>query len=246
MPRAERLMELADLLRGRETTSVEYLANELGVSRRTLLRDLAALREHGMPISGEAGPGGGVRFDGGRGLASVHLSLGEIVAVWLGARLSQATSDLPWSGAANSALTKLLGSLPPEKSRALKDLCRRVVVGQPASSAVRAGAGLTPPELLQLFEEGFTTGVGLGFHYVDREGKKTVRRVEPHGLLVEPPVWYVLGRDIDKAEPRTFRMDRIARPRLLPEIAFRPDIRVVQAQLPDLERWRPLTGKWTA
>lgn len=239
-------MELADLLRGREATTVDELAGELGVSRRTLLRDLASLRERGMPISGEAGPGGGVRLEGDRGLAAVHLSLSEVVAIWLGARLSQAASDLPWGEAANSAMAKLLGSLPAAKARMLRALCRRVVVGQPASATIRAGAGATPPELLRLFEEAFSTGVGLGFHYTDREGRKTVRRVEPHGLLAEPPVWYVLARDVDKGEPRTFRMDRIARPRLLPEITFLPNVEVIQAQLPDLERWRPLTGRWTA
>src|SRR5262245_45727136 len=129
MPRAERLMELADLLRGRDTTTVEDLARELGVSRRTLLRDLASLRERGMPISGEPGWGGGVRLEGSRGLAAVHLSLGEIVAIWLGARLSRAATDLPWGEAASSAMVKLLGSLPAAKARTLRALCRRVVVG---------------------------------------------------------------------------------------------------------------------
>ncbi len=245
MSRADRLLALADLLRSQEGTTVEELALELGVSRRTLLRDLASLRERGMPISGETGPGGGVRLEGSRGLAAVHLSLTEIVAIWLGARLSRATSDLPWGAAGGSAMTKLLGSLPAAKARELRALCGRVVVGAPASNAVRAGAGSAPPELLGLFEQAFSSGIGLGFHYTDREGKRTVRRVEPHGLLAEPPVWYVLGRDVDKAEPRTFRMDRIARPRLLEDVVFRPDLRVIQSQLPDLDRWRPLTGKWT-
>jgi predicted DNA-binding transcriptional regulator YafY len=244
MARAERLMELADLLRGREATTVDELAGELGVSRRTLLRDLASLRERGMPISGEAGPGGGVRLEGDRGLAAVHLSLSEVVAIWLGARLSQAASDLPWGEAANSAMAKLLGSLPAPKARALRALCRRVVAGPPASATVRAGAGTAPPELLRLFEEAFTSGLGIGFQYTDREGKLTQRRVEPHGLCVEPPVWYVLARDVDKGEPRTFRMDRIARPRIIEDIVFRPDAAVIQTQLPDLERWRPLTARW--
>ncbi|MFZ5890443.1 MAG: helix-turn-helix transcriptional regulator [Myxococcota bacterium] len=243
--RAERLLQLADLLRGREATTVAALANELAVSRRTLLRDLASLRERGLPISGEAGPGGGVRLEGDRGVAAVHLSLQEIVAIWLGARLSRATSDLPWGEAANSAMLKLLGSLPAPKARALRALCRRVIVGLPASAAVRSGAGLAPPELLRLFEEAFSRRVGLSFHYTDREGRSTQRRIEPHGLLVEPPVWYVLARDADKREPRTFRMDRIARPRILEELSFSPDIAIIQAQLPDLERWRPLTGRWT-
>jgi predicted DNA-binding transcriptional regulator YafY len=238
-------MQLTDLLRGREATTVADLATELGVSRRTLLRDLASLRERGMPISGEAGPGGGVRLEGDRGLAAVHLSLTEIVALWLGARLSRAASELPWGNAATSALAKLLGHLPSAKARALRSLCRRVIVGQPASAKIRDGAGVIPEQLLGLFEQAFSTGIGLGFHYTDREGKKTTRRVEPHGLLAEPPVWYVLARDVDKAEPRMFRMDRISRPLLLPDVVFRPDLRIIQAQLPDLERWRPLTGRWT-
>jgi predicted DNA-binding transcriptional regulator YafY len=246
MPRAERLMELADLLRGREATTVESLSLELGVSRRTLLRDLASLRERGLPIAGESGPGGGVRLEGDRGLKAVHLSLNEIVALWLGARLSQAASDLPWGGAAAAAMTKLAGSLPLPKARALRALCRRVIVGRAASATIRAGAGTPPRELVELFEQAFSAGHGLGFQYRDRSGRATVRRVEPHGLLVEPPVWYVLARDVDKGEPRMFRMDRIAHPRLLRDVVFRPEVGVIQAQLPDLDNWRPLTGRWTS
>lgn len=90
----------------------------------------------------------------------------------------------------------------------------------------------------------FSNGVGLGFVYSDREGRQSERRVEPHGLLVEPRVWYVLSRDVDKGEPHTFRMDRISRPRILADILFRPDITVIQSQLPDPDRWRPLIGRW--
>jgi predicted DNA-binding transcriptional regulator YafY len=245
MPRAERLMELADLVRARGATTVAELARELDVSRRTLLRDLGALRERGMLITGEAGRGGGIRLDE-RGVSTVHFSLSEIVAIWLGARLSRAASDLPWGEAATSGMAKLLASLPTPKARALRALCRRVVVGQPASPNIRAGAGATPPELLRLFEEAFSGGLGLAFQYTDREGRPSTRRIEPHGLLVEPPVWYILARDVDKGEPRMFRMDRIARPRILPELVFRPDVRIVEVQLPDHERWRPLTGSWTS
>ena len=142
-------------------------------------------------------------------------------------------------------MAKLLGHLPSAKARDLRALCRRVIVGQPASAKIRDGAGVIPRQLLRLFEEGFSRGVGLGFHYTDREGTRTIRRVEPHGLLAQPPVWYVLARDLDKAKPRMFRMDRISRPGLLPDVVFRPGIRVIQEQLPDLEGWRPLMGRWT-
>jgi predicted DNA-binding transcriptional regulator YafY len=244
MPRAERILQLTDMLRGRETTTVSDLAAELRVSRRTLLRDLASLRDRGIAITGEAGPGGGVRLDGDRSQAVIHLSVTEIVALWLGARLSAGASDLPWGRDANSGMAKLLGSLSTNKVRALRGLCRRVIVGQPASAGVRAGVGPAPGEFLAMFEKAFTNGLGLGFVYGDREGRQSQRRVEPHGLLVEPPVWYVLARDLDKREPRTFRMDRISRPRILSDIVFRPDVSVIRAQLPDQNRWHPLIGRW--
>ena len=244
MRRAERVLQLTDLLRGRETTTVSDLAAELRVSRRTLLRDLAALRDRGMPIHGEAGPGGGVRLDGDRSQTAVHLSVMEIAALWLGARLARCASDLPWGEDSNSAMAKLLAGLPTKKARTLRALCRRVVVGQPASASIRGSARSAPRELLRLVEQAFSRGVGLGFVYSDRQGRRSDRRVEPHGLLVEPPVWYVLARDADKGEPRTFRMDRISRPRILPDVVFRPDVAVIRAQLPDQDRWRPLTGRW--
>jgi predicted DNA-binding transcriptional regulator YafY len=107
---------------------------------------------------------------------------------------------------------------------------------------VRGGLGRTPPELLALFERAFLAGQGLAFRYVDQAGRATQRRVEPHGLLVQPPVWYLLARDVEKGEPRTFRMDRIAGPRLLPDLAFSPDPAVIAANLPAGVDWQPLSG----
>jgi predicted DNA-binding transcriptional regulator YafY len=242
MARTDRVMDLAELLRGRGAVSVDALADELGVSRRTVLRDLATLRARGLPVSGEAGPGGGVRLEAERGVTAVHLSLAEVVSLWLAARLSRAGSDLPWGGAARSGLAKLLASLPAPRARELRALCRRVVIGPPASERVRGGAGRPPPELLALFEAAFLGGRGLAFRYLDQAGKATQRRVEPHGLLVQPPVWYLLARDADKGVPRTFRMDRIAGPRLLGDLTFQPDAAVIAANLPAGVDWQPLSA----
>src|SRR5688572_4432325 len=129
MSRADRLLDLLDQLRSGGATTIQQLAFELEVSPRTIHRDIAALRARGNPITGDTGPGGGVRFDGSRGVTAVHLSLSEVVTVWLSARLSQAASDLPWSGAASSALAKLLASLPRPRAKELRALCRRVIVG---------------------------------------------------------------------------------------------------------------------
>ena len=244
MSRADRILDLLEYLRGLESTTVAQIASEFGVSARTIHRDLGTLRERGHPISGDAGPGGGVRYDGTRGVTAVHLTLSEVVTVWLSARLSQAASDLPWSGAAHSALSKMLSSLPQAKARELRALCRRVIVGPASSHRVRSTAGRAPPELLRLFEEAFSDGTALGFHYLDRLERETIRRVEPHGLLVHSPVWYVLALDIEKSEPRMFRMDRISKPRRLDGVRFRPRREVIEALLPPDDLWHPLIGAW--
>ncbi|MFT3840540.1 MAG: WYL domain-containing protein [Myxococcaceae bacterium] len=242
--RVARVMELSELLREADTSTVAALAKRLKVSRRTVLRDLATLRESGLTITGEAGPGGGVRLERDRGLLSVHLSLAEAVGLWLGATLGQQGTQLPWGNAATRALSKVIAALPPERAKALKELCRRVIVGPTANANMRAEAGKAPDELLHVFEESFSGGKGLGFAYRDGEGRLTQRKVEPHGLLVVAPVWYLIALDLEKNESRMFRMDRISRPRLLPGVDFRPDFAFVRARFSDLSRWRPLYGHW--
>lgn len=239
--RADRLDTLSELLRGREATTVDALADELGVSRRTVLRDLAALRARGMPITGEPGHGGGVRLELDRAVAAVRMTVSEIAALWLAARLSREASDLPWADAARTALGKLLRCLPPARARELRGLCRRVIVGPPASNFVRGTAGTPPRDLLRVFDIAFAGRRGLTFRYTDRDGRRSNRRIEPHGLLVEPPVWYVLALDLAIGRPRMFRMDRIARPRVMHDHSFREDLAVIRAQVPDQRRWRSLS-----
>ncbi len=222
-------MALADMLRSREETNVPALAEELGVSVRTLHRDIAFLRESGMSIDGEPGPGGGVRFDRPRGATSVTFTGDEIVALWLSARLSALSSALPLSRAAASATNKLLGGLSRERSRELQAMLARVVVSGPASVHVLSTLGVAPSDLLSRFEEAFRRRVGMRFRYRNQQGREGPRRIEPHGLLVTPPAWYILAFDVDKQAPRVFRMDRVAAPALWPEHSFRPDPRIVRA-----------------
>lgn len=239
-PRATRLLDLADRLRATAETTVDELAAGLGVSARTVRRDLAVLRDRGMPISGQAGPGGGIRLEGARGVVAVHLGVPEIVALWLAARLARAVAEVPWSRRTEDALTRLLASLPAARARELRELCGRIFIGPRASARVRDELAPVAPELLRLFEEAVGRGVALGFRYRDRNGRLTERRVEPHGLSITPPVWYLLGRDVETGLPRMFRMDRIAEPALRSALVFQPDLRVVQALLPPEVPWEPL------
>jgi len=172
----------------------------------------------------------------------VQLSVTEIAGLWLAARLAREASALPWSDAATTSLSKLLASLPIGKADDLRRLCRRVIVGPPASLAIRAGAGAAPPELLRMFEDAFSSGQTLRFSYINKSGEESRRTVEPHGLLVQPPIWYILAWDVGKKQPRTFRMDRILRPRIWQTTKFRPDINIVRVQVPHTGEWKPLLG----
>ncbi len=223
MTRTDRVMDLLDLLRVSDVLSVTSIAEGLAVSRRTVLRDLASLRERGWPIRSEAGPGGGVYLDRDRGICAVHLSLDEVASLWLAAQLSKSVGTLPWSRAARSALNKVFASVPQERQRRLRQLVRRVVVGRPASAQVSAGLETPPPELLTAFEHAFAADLCLGFDYTDRQGKMSKRCAQPHGLLIEAPAWYLLSRDTESQQPRMFRMDRMRRVRVLTDQPFQPD-----------------------
>lgn len=230
MSRVDRILDLLDFLRARETVTVAEIAEDLGVSRRTVLRDLATLRDRGWPIRAESGPGGGVTLDRGRGVATVHLDSEGIVALWVASRLSASATQLPWSASARTALDKIFASLPEERRRHLRRLVSRVVVGRPATAQVRAELGRPAPELLTAFEAAFAADLCLRFDYVDRHGQRTRRVAEPHGLLVETPAWYLLTRDAETAQPRMFRMDRIRAPRVLPDRPFVPDFEGLKRQ----------------
>jgi len=223
MPRVDRVFELLDYLRAHDVCTVHVIASDLGVSRRTVLRDLATLRDRGWPIRAEAGPGGGVLLERERGISAVHLSADEIAALWLSVQLSASTSAVPWRAAARSALDKAFASLPERRAKALRRLIRRVVVGPPATARVREALGAVTSELLSAFEHAFAGDSCLSFDYTDRDGRKTRRVVEPHGLLIEAPAWYVLARDRQNGGARMFRMDRIRSARVLPELRFTPD-----------------------
>lgn len=234
-----RRLELRALLRMGEGLTTSQLAEELGVSRRTLLRDLRALTGEGFPIETQAGVGGGVRMDATRERRSVELSLAEIVSLWLATQLALGGVLLPWSRASQTALSKLMLTLPERRVLELKRLARRIYIGPSASDRVRASDRRARSDVLEAVENSLTSGVGLEFRYEDAEGRNSERHVEPHGLLVQVPLYYLLALDVNGKKVRTFRLDRMSKARPNPAHRFLVDAKVIRSQLPD-ESFRPL------
>jgi predicted DNA-binding transcriptional regulator YafY len=106
--RQHRLIEELRLADGRHATA-EQLAAALRVDVRTVERDIARLREAGVPITSRRGPGGGFRLDVPQGVPPVQLTPGEIAAL-----IASVASVGPYiSATAHSALTRLLEALHP-------------------------------------------------------------------------------------------------------------------------------------
>lgn len=228
--REERQDALIAQLRASGSASMGELAAELGVSVRTLRRDVASLRSRGMDIEGERGRGGGIRFARFAPLPPLRLEEEEAVGLWLSVQMARRAAGLPFSRGGGAGISKVLAALPDTRRRQLRRLCERIVVGSPASASLRASAGEICPTLLDAFERCFREQVCLGFQYTDRVGATTQRRVEPHGIYVELPLWYVLAVDLDKQAPRMFRMDRIAQPRPLAQ-RFEPSKALVDEMI---------------
>jgi predicted DNA-binding transcriptional regulator YafY len=229
---ATRIRRLRTLLATADAVTVADLAAQLGASPRTVARDLEALRASGVRVDSAAGRGGGLRLVASRSPVPLDVTGDEVVALWLTVQLGKMTTGLPWSAAASGAMRKLLASLPRERARQLQLLCDRVVVGPAASEAVRTSSGESHPALLTHFERAFTATRVLEIEYVDRFGASSTRQIEPHGLLVQAPVWYVLAWDRLRRAPRSFRMDRITQVGIRHDLGFAPRTEVVQALTP--------------
>jgi predicted DNA-binding transcriptional regulator YafY len=204
----ERHDELLRLLRSRSDWRTEDLADELGVSVRTILRDLDRLRDRGFQISAMSGPGGGVHLEPTSVLVTSQLAGEDVVALILSVAIAQAFPWMPFATGAQSALAKIEASLPHERARQVQELMMRIMIGTPSSAAVRR-QGRVSPLLARLFELAFSSQRLLAFSYRDQQGRVTHRIVEPHGLLVRAPLWYVVAWDTTIDDARLFRADRI-------------------------------------
>lgn len=220
VPTSERRDLLLRLLRQRSDWLVADLARDVGASRRTVLRDLNHLRLRGFDIVGLAGPGGGVRLEATSVMITSQLDADEVVALTLAVAVAAAMSNTPFAGAADRALGKIEASLPIKRAEELRRFRERVLVSQSAPN-MQPKAMEIDDTLVGVFESAFTARKCLSFDYTDRHGEPSQRTVEPQGLLVLPPLWYVISWDPARDAFRSFRADRIARPRLT-EDTFAP------------------------
>ena len=201
-----RLLEVLSLLQARPRWSGPELADRLGVTVRTVRRDIDRLRGLGYPVLADTGSTGGYRLGaGGRSMPPLMLDRDEAVAVAVCLR-SAATDTLAGGGeAAVRALGKLELLLPPTLRRH---------VGTIGSMTARLGGAGNPvsPDVLVAITRACRDSERLQVRYRDGRGHVTERTIDPFRVVSTARRWYLVARDRDRADWRTFRVDRIDDP----------------------------------
>ena len=206
-----RLDALRLMLAERDVTTAGDLAADLGVSLRTVQRDLAVLRDLGMPIEGDRGRGGGIRLEPGWSLGRVHLSESEALGMLLSLTIAEKIGSPLLLQDLRSIQRKINAAFAPAQSRRIRALRRRVLVGGPATERVLTN--YTPPQarvthgLMQAFLYQHVASI----RYQDQSGTVTEREVETQYLYYNMPVWYALAWDRLRDDVRFFRLDRLQR-----------------------------------
>lgn len=224
--------ELVRLLRRRGTLTIADLMEPLGVSRRTVLRDIGELRELGFIIHSAAGPGGGVYLDPTSVLVSPKLTSAEAFALLISFAVLKQSYKIPFASLADAGLRKIEQSIPRDRVLEMRRILQSVYIGHPDPNVPLPVVKEIDSAVLSVFETCFLHSRRMQFRYTDRNGKKTDRLADPHAMLVLSPAWYMIGFDVEKKVFRHFRMDRIGSASVLEEKFLRRAFTVDDAECP--------------
>ncbi|MEV6560534.1 YafY family protein [Nocardia sp. NPDC051756] len=204
---AARLLQLLSLLQTRREWTGPELADRLGVTVRTVRRDIERLRELEYPVHASLGSVGGYRLEAGTDLPPLLLDDEEAVAITLGLRSAAQGSVAGIEESAARALVKLQQVLPSRlRGRVDAIDSATVSLGGPAAGP------RVDPETLVVLAAAARDGERIRFRYRDKSDAETKRFAEPHSLVSAGRRWYLVAWDIDRADWRTFRLDRIDAP----------------------------------
>lgn len=198
-----RILALIGLFQSRPVWTAPELAERLGVTDRTVRRDVLRLRELGYAIGADRGHGGGYRLERGQITPPLLLTDDEAVAVSLALRTAGSTGLAGDQEDSLRALLKLENSLPAPARTRMTRLASALRVGEPPP------ASTVPVDLLTTLAEAIATQVQTRLSYLDRRGAQTRRRVNPYRLVAWNRRWYLSAFDLDRDDWRTFRLDRI-------------------------------------
>lgn len=201
-----RMLRLLSLLQSRRAWPGAELADRLGVTGRTVRRDVERLRELGYPVEGTTGVAGGYRLASGATLPPLLLDDDEAVAVAVALVTAAGGSATGVEQGSAQALAKLEQVLPGRLRRRVSE------VGDSTSAVRRDGRPQVDPEALAVLAAACRDHEVVTLSYLRDEVESAELRVEPHHLLTGHRRWYLIGYDLDRSGWRLFRLDRLAEP----------------------------------
>lgn len=216
-----RLLRLLSLLQARRDWSGTELAERLGVTPRTVRRDVDRLRGLGYPVLATAGAAG-YRLGAGAALPPLLLDDDEAVAVAVGLRTAAGGSITGIEESSVRALAKLEQVLPSRLRHRINAL-QAIVVPM-------ANTGPTvDTSTLTAIAAACRDSLRLRFDYRSHDGTGSIRTTEPHRLVHAGWRWYLIGWDVDRQDWRTYRVDRLdprapTGPRFIPRTPPAPDL----------------------
>ena len=197
-----RLLRLLSLFQARRDWTGGELAERLGVTTRTVRNDVERLRELGYPVEARPGVAGGYRLGSGAALPPLLLDDDEAVAVALGLRVAAGGAVAGIEETSLSALAKLQRILPARLRHRVESF---------GSHALPVPAR-TPPvdaETLTTLALACRDQLAVRFDYEAHSGGSSRRSAEPYRLVHRRQRWYLFAWDLERADWRTFRADRI-------------------------------------
>ncbi|KFC08534.1 DeoR family transcriptional regulator [Trabulsiella guamensis ATCC 49490] len=195
--RADRLFQIVQILRGRRLTTAALLAERLGVSERTIYRDIRDLSISGVPVEGEAGSG--YRLMDGFDLPPLMLTTRESEALMVAIRLLKTWGGETLSLSLESAQEKILAILPEESRRKAE---------QTRIFAPDLGLHSHSRSVFDQIHHAISTQQVLALHYRDESGQLSWRNVQPLGLFFWGEHWLLVTWCERREDYRCFRLDR--------------------------------------
>ena len=198
----ERVLRLLALLQRRPSWTAAELATELGVTDRSVRRDVERLRALGYPVHATAGVGGGYQLGAGTRLPPLLLDDEEAIATAVSLRMASGGTVAGAGEAALRALAKLDQVMPPR--------LRAEVRAVHGAIETLVGPGVEiDAELLVTLARACRDALRVRFRYAGRDRAERERTVEPMRMVATGRRWYLMAWDVDGADWRTFRLDRM-------------------------------------
>ncbi|SDU33705.1 helix-turn-helix transcriptional regulator [Jiangella alkaliphila] len=201
-----RMLRLLSLLQTHRYWPGEELADRLGVSPRTLRRDVDRLRELGYPVDANRGVAGGYQLQAGAALPPLLLDDEEAVAIAVSLRTAAGGGVGGIEETSVRALTKVVQVLPPRLRRRVDALHTYTVPTIPGYGP------RVDSDALTVIAQACRDDERLRFRYTSRDGTATGRLVEPYRLVSRGRRWYLVAWDVERHDWRTFRVDRLTEP----------------------------------